>query len=143
MGGMWHPDGLVRYRVDATTGERVATLPATCKLGLHSLSGQGGPRYTAREESDGRSEAGRLVVVCLGCKAEVRPDYAWHLVTTGPRPKRAELDDGPYLGCEVVLAERPAEWPRSPTFRFVLKQRAAQEAAAREIARDSAESGSA
>lgn len=81
------PDGMLRCRVDGA-GARVAILPATCKLGLHSLS---------------PAECGAIVrgsevhVNCAACAAVPGADPCWRLTISGPSPDRAELDDEPYL----------------------------------------------
>jgi hypothetical protein len=87
-GSGWRPDGPVMYRTDPLTGELVGIIPATCKRGLHSHHKLG---YRAREDADGY-----LIVECTFCVDAHLADGYWTLVLDGPRPVRAELDDGPY-----------------------------------------------
>lgn len=87
---MWderEPDGNVHYRRDGF-GARVATLPATCKVGVHSLRKAG---FEAIESG------GVLYLSCAGCGWAPDVDHFWALRTRQPKPERFELDDTPYL----------------------------------------------
>jgi hypothetical protein len=77
-----HSDGDLIYRTDEL-GARIGVLPATCRLGLHSLAQVG---YRAHNTPEGH-----LSVSCNGCH-----DTSWTLRLTEEPPARAELDDQPY-----------------------------------------------
>jgi hypothetical protein len=94
------PDGELRYRVDST-GERVAILPATCKLGLHSLD----PGVCRAVADDGEVQ-----VSCPACAAFPEVDHSWRLTFSGTSPIRAELDDEPY--CSLLPHRSRASVPR-------------------------------
>ncbi|WP_018686027.1 hypothetical protein [Actinokineospora enzanensis] len=91
------PDMAVRYRV-SSIGERVAILPATCKVGTHSLA-RVGYRAQASELE------GVVRVSCNACNEDVDVDHFWALTLTGSAPARVELDDTPYLGVVPVMVE--------------------------------------
>lgn len=82
------PDGTVHYRHDEL-GARVAVLPATCKVGVHSLH-RSGYRALVRD--------GVLYLSCTPCAEDIDVDHFWGLRTVRPDPARAELDDAPYRG---------------------------------------------
>jgi hypothetical protein len=84
--GAAQPDGPARYRVDQA-GTRVVILPATCKLGRHSL-GLTQYRAVTRE--------GEIHIFCPACAASPAPDHSWRLTTSREAAARAELDDTPY-----------------------------------------------
>ncbi|UVS80613.1 hypothetical protein [Actinokineospora sp. UTMC 2448] len=92
------PDGEVRYHRDSI-GARVGVLPATCKVGIHSVSKTG---YRAIERN------GVLYLSCTACSEDLDPDHFWALRTDGPSPSRIELDDAPYLAMtrNMVVPDR-------------------------------------
>ncbi len=79
-------DGSLRHRV-AFAGTEFAILPATCRLGTHSLASMG---YRAFAQS------GILSIECRACAADVVSDGHWHLSLDRPASKFAEFDDRPY-----------------------------------------------
>jgi hypothetical protein len=81
-GSQWHSDGDLIYRTDEL-GVRIGVLPATCRLGAHSLAQVGYRAHNTQE--------GTLTVRCNACR-----DTSWRLRLTGEPPARAELDDLPY-----------------------------------------------
>ncbi|SES49080.1 hypothetical protein [Actinokineospora terrae] len=91
------PDATVRYR-HTNAGYRVAILPATCKVGVHSLYAVG---YLARV-----SEAEGVVrISCHACNENVDVDHFWVLTMQGSPPESAELDDGPYRDVVPVMVD--------------------------------------
>ncbi|MBM7771225.1 hypothetical protein JOD54_001429 [Actinokineospora baliensis] len=91
------PDTTVRYR-RTNAGYRVAVLPATCKVGTHSLSKVG---YTAHA-SDAE---GVVRISCRACNDAVDVDHFWVLTLRGAPPRSAELDDGPYRDVVPVMID--------------------------------------
>ncbi|GLZ42845.1 hypothetical protein [Actinokineospora sp. NBRC 105648] len=82
------PDATVHYR-HTNAGIRVAVLPATCKVGTHSLRTGG---YQARADPND----GVVRISCHQCAEAPDVDHFWVLRTTGAIPDLAELDDDPY-----------------------------------------------
>ncbi|SER91614.1 hypothetical protein [Actinokineospora terrae] len=82
------PDATVHYR-HTNAGVRVAVLPATCKVGIHSLHAVG---YKARVDQ----VDGVVRISCDSCAEAPDVDHFWVLRTTGAIPDLAELDDEPY-----------------------------------------------
>ncbi|WP_104481623.1 hypothetical protein V5P93_006259 [Actinokineospora auranticolor] len=91
------PDTPVRYRT-SNVGERIAILPATCKVGTHSLA-RVGYRAQASEQE------GVVRVSCNACNENIDVDHFWSLTLTGAAPARVELDDSPYAGVVPVMVE--------------------------------------
>jgi hypothetical protein len=99
-GSAWKPDADVIYRIDEL-GERIGVIPATCRNGEHSLNRVG---YRAHETPDGNY----LHISCNACAGRTppRPDHYWALHLTGPKPRRAEMNDDPYQDLRDKLATR-------------------------------------
>lgn len=99
------PDMAVRYRV-SNIGERVAILPATCKVGTHSLA-RVGYRAQASEQE------GVVRVSCNACNENVDVDHFWALTLVGVPPARVELDDQPYADVVPVMFDPRGRAARS------------------------------
>ncbi|SER41004.1 hypothetical protein SAMN04487818_103203 [Actinokineospora terrae] len=99
-------DVAVRYRV-SNIGERVAILPATCKVGTHSLARVG---YLAQASE----HEGVVRVSCNACNENVDVDHFWALTLVGAPPARVELDDAPYADVVPVMVDPRGRVARLP-----------------------------
>ncbi|WP_285610526.1 hypothetical protein [Actinokineospora globicatena] len=99
-------DVAVRYRT-SDIGERVAILPATCKVGAHSLA-RVGYRAQASEQD------GVVRVSCNACNENVDVDHFWALTLVGAPPARVELDDTPYADVVPVMVDPRGKSARVP-----------------------------
>lgn len=88
------PDSPVRYRRNELG--RVATLPATCKVGTHTLR-------LGRDRIVADPNAGVVRISCTSCAEMIDVDHFWTLTTTGPEPDMVELDDAPYQALTPVM----------------------------------------
>lgn len=79
-------DGPARYRLNATTGQRICAIPSRCRAG-HDLTAVG---YLATERH------GRLHICCQACAAQGHGDDAWRFDTAPPAADAAELNDALY-----------------------------------------------
>ena len=96
-------DGNLTYRYD-TTGQRVALLPARCKLGRHTL---GHAQFRAVVHD------GEAHFSCLACATD-GADLSWRLATTAPAPDRADLSEERYdelIRSSTQRALSPAGFP--------------------------------
>jgi hypothetical protein len=112
-------DGVLHYRHDSVTGQRIAVLPATCRRGVDSLARVG---YRAQHVPSSHGRAAYLRLTCKGCEADRTPEYCWTLATTDPAPARAEFDNTPYLDRPMFYGERPAGWPQGLPFAEIIRR---------------------
>ncbi|WP_018686521.1 hypothetical protein [Actinokineospora enzanensis] len=91
------PDGPVRYRT-TNAGIRAAAIPATCKVGVHSLARVG---YIARASED----EGVVRISCRECAEVPDVDHFWVLALRGAPPELVELDDEPYRDMTPIMVD--------------------------------------